>query len=58
MSRKREKMTQEQRLIHSSSPIHLEACKQGSRVYRNKKKYTRKGKSRFSPKDYGYGSAF
>lgn len=54
MSRNRKKMTQEQRLVHSPSPIHLEACKQGSRVYRNKKKYTRKGKSRFDARSCVY----
>lgn len=34
-------------LLHVPNPLHLEACKNGSRVYRNKKKYRRKGKDRF-----------
>lgn len=33
---------------HLPNKMHLDACQQGSRVYRNRKKYTRKGKCRFS----------
>lgn len=44
---KKKKMTAEQRLIHSPSPLHLDACIQGGRIFRNKTKYTRKGKSKF-----------
>ena len=40
-------MSFEQRRVHLSNPMHLDACLQGSRVFRNKKKYTRKGKSRY-----------
>lgn len=49
---KRSQMTAEQRLIHSPSPMHLDACQQGGRVFRNKKKYTRKGKERFDPRKW------
>lgn len=37
----------EKRLCHLPSPMHLEACKKGGTIYRSKKTYTRKGKSRF-----------
>lgn len=51
---KRASMTAEQRLIHSPSPLHLDACIQGGRVFRDKTKYTRKGKSKFDVrKEYG-----
>ena len=51
---KKKKMTAEQRLIHSPSPLHLDACIQGGRIFRNKTKYTRKGKSKFDVrKEYG-----
>ncbi len=45
---KRANMSAEQRLIHSPSPMHLQACIEGGRVFRNKKKYTRKGKAKYS----------
>lgn len=48
MSKKKKEMTQEQRLCHLPNYLHLDACRQGGRVFRNKKKYTRKGKSRFN----------
>lgn len=47
---KKKNMTQEQRLAHLPNPMHLDACIQGGNVYRNKKKYTRKGKDRFDLK--------
>lgn len=50
MSRKREKLSPEKRLIYSPSPMHLDACRQGGRIFKNKKKYSRKGKSRFDLK--------
>lgn len=40
---KKKTQTFEQRRIHLPNPMHLDACIQGSRVYRNKKKNTRKG---------------
>ena len=52
MSRKKKDMSQEQRMIHLPNPMHLDACKQGSRVFRNKKKYTRKGKNRFDSRNF------
>lgn len=51
---KRATMTAEQRLIHSPSPMHLDACIQGSRVFRDKTKYTRKGKSKYDYRREGY----
>lgn len=42
---KRAKMSAEQRLIHSPSPMHLAACQAGGKVFKNKKKYNRKDKS-------------
>ena len=52
MSKKKKEMTQEQRLCHLPNYLHLDACRQGGRVFRNKKKYTRKGKSRFNAQSY------
>lgn len=54
MSKRRNKMTMEQRLVHSPSPLHLQACMEGSRTFRNRKKYTRKGKERFDARKYQY----
>ena len=34
-------------MTHLPNKLHLQACIDGARVQRNKKKYTRKGKSRF-----------
>lgn len=45
--KKNKKMTPEQRLVHLPNPMHLDACKQGGNIYKDKTKYTRKGKSRF-----------
>ena len=39
-----EKMSYAEWLLHIPNPMHLEACKRGGNVYRNKKKYTRKEK--------------
>ena len=35
---------------HLPNAMHLDACRQGGRVYRNRKKYSRKGKARFDVK--------
>lgn len=32
------------RLVHSPSPMHLQACLRGAQVHKNKKKYSRKEK--------------
>ena len=37
----------EERSLKLPNLYHLDACRQGGNIYRNKKKYTRKGKSRF-----------
>lgn len=42
-----EKRKYPEMLLHIPNPLHLEACKKGGRIYRNRKKYTRKGKDRF-----------
>ncbi len=42
----------EQRSLKLPNPMHLDACRQGGNIYRNKKKYTRKGKEKF---DYRKG---
>lgn len=52
--KKKSKMTMEQRMVHAPSPLHLDACRQGSRTFRNKKKYTRKWKERFDARKYQY----
>lgn len=54
MSRNRKGMTPEQKLVHSPSKLHLTACQEGSRTFRNRKKYTRKGKERFDARKYQY----
>lgn len=54
MSRNRKEMTPEQKLVHSPSKLHLTACMEGSRTFRNRKKYTRKGKERFDARKYQY----
>ena len=35
MSKKKKEMTQEQRLCHLPNYLHLDACRQGGRVFRN-----------------------
>lgn len=52
MSKKKEKMTAEQRLVHLPNPMHFSACLEGGRIYKNRKKYTRKGKARFDPRKW------
>lgn len=54
MSNKSQKITISitDRLMHIPNPMHLDACKQGSRITRNKKKYTRKGKQKFDLRKY------
>lgn len=47
--KKNANMSQEQRRVHLPNPMHLQACIEGGRIYRNKKKYTRKGKSKYNP---------
>lgn len=49
---KKKKMTQEQRLCHLPNELHLAACIKGGNVYRNRKKYTRKGKAKFNLSKY------
>lgn len=45
--KKNKKMSQEQRLIHLPNPMHLDACRQGGNIYRDRTKYSRKGKDKF-----------
>lgn len=45
--KKKDQRTFEQRRIHLPNPMHLDACQQGSRIFRNRKKYSRKGKDRY-----------
>lgn len=40
----------EERSLKLPNPMHLDACRQGGNIYRNKKKYTRKGKAKFDYK--------
>jgi len=48
MAKKRKQdMSYGERLLHIPNPMHLEACKKGARIYKNRKKYTRKGKDRY-----------
>ena len=42
--KKKSKMTMEQRMVHAPSPLHLDACRQGSRTFRNRKKIYEKRK--------------
>ena len=44
---KNSKYVYEERALRIPNKMHLDACRQGGRVFRNKTKYTRKGKSRF-----------
>lgn len=44
---RRMNMSLEERLIHSPNPMHLSACMEGCKVFRNRKKYTRKGKEKY-----------
>lgn len=37
----------EERSLKIPNKMHLDACRRGGNIYRNKKIYTRKGKSRF-----------
>lgn len=39
-------------LAHLPNPWHLDACKKGGRVFKNKKKYTRKEKYKNKNVDY------
>lgn len=41
-------LTQGEMLLHISNPMHLEACKMGGRVFRDRSKYTRKAKHKKS----------
>ena len=36
--------SQQEMLLHIPNPMHLEACKKGGRIFRDKSKYTRKSK--------------
>lgn len=54
MKNKTKKMSYAERLLHVPNPMHLAACKEGARVYRNKKKYTRKGKEKYNYKKDTY----
>lgn len=47
--KKKENLSYAERLLHIPNPMHLEACKRGGNVYRNRKVYTRKTKFK---KDY------
>ena len=40
--------------LHIPNKMHLDACIQGGNVYRNKKKYTRKGKEKFNYRNLEY----
>lgn len=39
-------------LLHIPNPMHLEACKQGSKIYRNRKVYNRKEKYKKNHSEY------
>ena len=43
----------EERSLKLPNPMHLAACRQGGNIYRNKKKYTRKGKAKFDYRKEG-----
>lgn len=51
-ARQKAKMTQQQRMVFLPNPMHLSACQEGAKVYRNRKKYTRKGKERFDARKW------
>lgn len=48
MKKKKKKMTYAEMLLHIPNPQHLEACKKGGRIYKNKRTYTRKTKHKNS----------
>lgn len=50
MKKKKEHMTYAEKLLHIANPMHLEACKSGGRVYKNRKKYSRKAKHKYDYK--------
>lgn len=52
--KKKEEMTYAERLLHIPNPMHLEACKAGGRIYRDRTKYTRKGKDRWDARKENY----
>lgn len=41
-------------MCHLPNKMHLQACIEGARVQRNRKKYTRKGKDRFDARKFEY----
>lgn len=41
-------------MCHLPNKMHLQACINGARVQRNRKKYTRKGKDRFDARKLEY----
>lgn len=47
MNMKKQTYKFEERSLKLPNPMHLDACRQGGNIYRNKKKYTRKGKGKF-----------
>lgn len=47
MKKKKKEMNYGQLLLHIPNPMHLEACKKGSNIYKNRKKYSRKGKNKY-----------
>lgn len=45
--KKKNEMSYAETLLHIPNPMHLAACKEGGRVFRDRSKYTRKGKSKY-----------
>ena len=45
-------------VCHLPNKMHLQACIEGARVQRNRKKYTRKGKDRFDARKFEYWFGF